>query len=526
MTVDEVGVLSGGGEMGARMRSLDWGKTSLGPVHQWPQSLKTSVSTCLNSRFAILIWWGKDLVKIYNDAYAPILGRKHPRALGAPGKEVWPEIWHIIGPMLEGVMQRGEATWSDDLLLELESNGYPEERYFTFSYSPIRDESGGIGGVFTPVQETTHQVIGARRLRTLRDLAEGARAANARSSEEVCRKAAQTLSMNTFDAPFAAFYLFSKDGKEARLAGASGFSPAQAVAPETVRADEGWVFGRAAFSGRTQVVALPETLEGGAAGSVAGPPPRQGDGAAGGAVRTAGGVSDCGGEPAQATGRRLPEFFRADRAARKHGAGGGDGARRGAAAGRGAGGDRPREDGVFFERQPRVPYAADDHAGAARTDAERGSEPRAGAPQASGDRAPEQLAAAAAGEFTARLFAHRGGAHQSLLCAGGSRGADGGPVVELPLGDGDSGPPVHGGLPGAAAAGVRGWRDVGADRAEPAVERVQIHARGAGVGGRSKRWERARALTVADTGTGIPESELPHIFRAIPPGGRREGANV
>src|SRR5579872_3472029 len=129
--------LQGGGEMGAIMRSLDWSQTPLGPVGQWPQSLRTSVNTCLNSRFAILIWWGPDLVMLYNDAYRQIIGAKHPAALGHPGRECWPEIWHIIGPMLEGVMQRGEATWSDDLLLMLERSGYPEECYFTFSYSPI-----------------------------------------------------------------------------------------------------------------------------------------------------------------------------------------------------------------------------------------------------------------------------------------------------------------------------------------------------------------------------------------------------
>jgi hypothetical protein len=166
------GIFVGGGDMGQLMRTFDWSATALGPAETWPQSLKTTVSTCLDSRFAILIWWGPELVMLYNDRYRTIIGDKHPHALGARAIEVWPEIWHIIAPMLEGVMRRGEATWSDNLLLELERNGYQEECYFTFSYSPIRDESGGVGGIFTPVQETTSQVIGERRLRTLRDLAE------------------------------------------------------------------------------------------------------------------------------------------------------------------------------------------------------------------------------------------------------------------------------------------------------------------------------------------------------------------
>jgi hypothetical protein len=133
-------VLAGGGDMGALMRSHDWSSSPLGPVEKWPQSLRTSVSTCLNSRFAILVWWGPQLVMLYNDSYAPIIGTKHPKALGCPGREVWPEIWEIIGPMLNGVLERGEATWADDLLLLLHRNGYQEECYFAFSYSPIRDE--------------------------------------------------------------------------------------------------------------------------------------------------------------------------------------------------------------------------------------------------------------------------------------------------------------------------------------------------------------------------------------------------
>ena len=242
------GIFTGGGTMGELARSFDWSRTALGPVETWPQSLKTSVSTCLNSRFAIVLWWGKELVTIYNDAYRTIIGIKHPDAFGATAREVWPEIWHIIGPMLRGVMDRGEATWSDNLLLELERNGYPEECYFTFSYSPIRDESGGVGGVFTPVQETTSQVIGERRLRTLRDLAEGARVANAQSSEEVCRLAGQTLANNPWDIPFAAFYLFSEDGSEAHLAGSSGVPPESRLIPELCPAQG--ATGRVAFRRR------------------------------------------------------------------------------------------------------------------------------------------------------------------------------------------------------------------------------------------------------------------------------------
>lgn len=212
--------LSGGGMMGSLIRALDWSKTPLGPVQTWPQSLKTSVSICLNSRFPVLIWWGPELVKIYNDAYVELIGNKHPKALGSPGREVWPEIWGTIGPMLADVMERGKATWADDLLLMLERNGYAEECYFTFSYSPIRDESGGICGIFTPVVETTEKVVGERRLLTLRDLAT-TRSSRSRDAEEACVKAVQVLAANSQDLPFAAIYLFEPHQFRARLAAAA-----------------------------------------------------------------------------------------------------------------------------------------------------------------------------------------------------------------------------------------------------------------------------------------------------------------
>ncbi|MGN6184091.1 MAG: PAS domain-containing protein, partial [Thermoanaerobaculia bacterium] len=196
--------------MQQRIDELDWSKTSIGSRAQWPQSLRTAVSICVDSRFPILIWWGPDLIKIYNDAYAPILGDKHPSALGAPGRTVWPEIWPVIGPMLDQVIHEGKATWSDDQLLMMNRHGYLEETYFTFSYSPIRDESGGIGGIFTAVTETTSRVIGERRLDTLRQLA--ASAGNAKSIERTVQDAATILATNPLDIPFAAIYIRRNDG--------------------------------------------------------------------------------------------------------------------------------------------------------------------------------------------------------------------------------------------------------------------------------------------------------------------------
>lgn len=211
-----INFLAGGGEMGELMRSFDWIESPLGPPEFWPQSLRTSVSICLNSRFPIAIWWGPELVVLYNDGYIPVLGVKHPgRALGRPGKQVWNEIWPVVGPLLETVMQRGEANWADDLQLFIDRNGYPEEAYFRFSYSPIRDESGGIGGVFIPVSETSQKVIAERRLRALRDLAE--QASRARTAVEACSRAVGVIGANPYDIPFAGLYLLDPNATQAFL---------------------------------------------------------------------------------------------------------------------------------------------------------------------------------------------------------------------------------------------------------------------------------------------------------------------
>src|SRR5688572_30108738 len=151
MTLGKSGVpdcFAGGGEMGALLRAYDWSKSPLGPVDQWPQSLRTAVSIVMSARFPMMIFWGPELIQIYNDAYRPILGAtKHPQALGQRGPECWAEIWQTIGPMLEGVLERGESIAFDDLAFFLNRNGYLEESYFTLSYSDIRDESGGVGGI-------------------------------------------------------------------------------------------------------------------------------------------------------------------------------------------------------------------------------------------------------------------------------------------------------------------------------------------------------------------------------------------
>jgi PAS domain S-box-containing protein len=167
--------LTGGGEMGAMMRAFDWTFSPLGPVTDWPPSLRMAVSLCLNSQFPTVIFWGPDLIMLYNDGYLPMLADKHPASLGQAAHECWSEIWSIVGPMLHSVLETGQATWSYDLLLPIVHNGAVGEHYFTFSYSPIRDEAGTVRGVFCPVTETTARLQGERREQALRVAAEAAR---------------------------------------------------------------------------------------------------------------------------------------------------------------------------------------------------------------------------------------------------------------------------------------------------------------------------------------------------------------
>ncbi len=249
--------LAGGGEMGRLMREQDWGTSPLGAISHWPQSLRTAVSICLTSRFPIIIFWGPEHVQFYNDAYRPILGTsKHPAALGQRAAECWPEIWDVIGPMLRGVLMTSEATWSENQLLLLDRNGYVEETYFTFSYSPIRDESGEVGGVFCAVTETTDAVLGTRRLATLRTLA--ANTAQEHSAEDVCQVAALALSDNAADLPFTMLYLLDAVSSTARLASYVGL--AGEMHPATISLadpDAFWPFAQVAATGQPVVLANP-----------------------------------------------------------------------------------------------------------------------------------------------------------------------------------------------------------------------------------------------------------------------------
>jgi len=251
---DDLDLMSGGGEMGALMRSYDWSASPFGPVSSWPQSLRTALRICLDSRFPIAIWWGPALRLLYNDAWKPALGTsKHPQALGAPAAEVWSDVWDTIGPMLESVMRTGQATWEDDQLLLFGRDGYVEETYWTHSYSAIRLSTGEVGGVFSAVHEVTDRVLGARRLKTLREVAD--QVVQAKNDKDACRLAMRSMARNRADCPFALIFL--RDGAVNRMAASFDADEHVPIAFDLVTVDP-WFVKKTIQSGVTQVFNVTE----------------------------------------------------------------------------------------------------------------------------------------------------------------------------------------------------------------------------------------------------------------------------
>ncbi|MDY0747724.1 ATP-binding protein [Paucibacter sp. R3-3] len=197
------------------------------------------VRVVLANRFPMLLWWGPDYIQIYNDAYAPILGAKHPRqALGRPFRECWHEVFDVLGPLVDVPFNGGPATWMDDIELIVRRHGFAEESHFTIAYSSVPDDEApkGIGGVLGTVMEITQKVIGERRLQILSEL--GARVVESRSAENACRQAINVLAEHPKDVPFALVYLFDESGDSINLAGASGWSAATGAAHLEAPQDE------------------------------------------------------------------------------------------------------------------------------------------------------------------------------------------------------------------------------------------------------------------------------------------------
>ncbi|MEH2207104.1 MAG: ATP-binding protein [Nostoc sp.] len=237
-------LFAGGGEMGALMRArfaytegnADWSQTSLGLPEHWSQSLKTALRIVLTSRQPMFIWWGEDLINLYNDAYSSFLQNKHPAALGLPASRVWHELWDQLEPRIESAIRKNEGTFDEALLFIMLRKGYLEETYVTFSYSPIPDDRGGTGGIFCACTDDTQRIVGERQLALLQELA--ARTADARTFDEVCTLSASCLETNPYDLPFAMIYLIEPEQQQIVLAGTSSIDRDHPAVPQAVAFDD------------------------------------------------------------------------------------------------------------------------------------------------------------------------------------------------------------------------------------------------------------------------------------------------
>jgi len=198
--------VASGTEMGAAVLAMDWSATPLGAPSEWSVGLRGALGLCLSSRFPMMVLWGPELIGIYNDGLRTMLGTvKHPGGLGAPARTVWSEIWDTIGPLLAGVVTTGTSTWVENQPLVLERYGFPEECFFTYSYSPVFDDDASVGGVFVTATETTATVVAQRRLVCLAELSRTL--LDAADPTEVCVAAANALAENPDDVIAADVYL-------------------------------------------------------------------------------------------------------------------------------------------------------------------------------------------------------------------------------------------------------------------------------------------------------------------------------
>lgn len=231
-------LLIGGGEVGDLLRSVDWAKSPLGPVATWPVSLRTMVNLMLGSEVPMFVLWGPELVQLYNHAAMRLLGSgKHPAAMGQRSRDCWAEIWDVVSPLHQQVLA-GASTVQKDSLLPLQRNGFLEECYFDYAYSPIRDESGAVAGLLATVAETTVHVIDARRQALLRELT--ARTASARDVVSALATMQEALAENAADLPFALLYALREDAAELVLC--TGLERGSIAAPEQIARAGAWLW--------------------------------------------------------------------------------------------------------------------------------------------------------------------------------------------------------------------------------------------------------------------------------------------
>jgi len=252
---EELHFLQGGGEMGALIRQYDWSTTPLGQPHTWPKSLQTSIGIMLGSPYPMFVWWGREMIMFHNDAYVPVLGKRHPEALGKSGPVIWADVWEFIGPLMYDVLDNGKACYFERQLLIPERKGFKEETYFTFSYSPIPDDDSGVGGIFCVCSEDTKQVLSQRRLATLSQLSE---LTASEGIKEVFQKSSDILSADGNDMPFGLFYKLTDDDKAATLEGAFGIEYGAPASPGIIHAEgngqQAWPFFNGKADGNKPVV--------------------------------------------------------------------------------------------------------------------------------------------------------------------------------------------------------------------------------------------------------------------------------
>lgn len=220
------------GTVAALMRTINWSVTPLGPPEEWPQSLVSTISICLSTRFPIAVYWGPKFILLYNDAWIPLEGERHPAALGKPVREVRPESWDFLRPSFHRAFYDREAIAAERQFFASYRHGYVEECYFDYSISPIRGEENRIVGLFMPATETTHRVLARRRSQLLHALAKGTGGAS--SVEQACVLGTDILASGAADVPFCMTYLINEHDRLAYLVAAAGLASGSPACPAIV----------------------------------------------------------------------------------------------------------------------------------------------------------------------------------------------------------------------------------------------------------------------------------------------------